>query len=40
MKKLTPQEKKELEFVTRQAIKVVIGIAVLFLTVLILSNIL
>jgi len=35
---MTPQEKKELKFITEQAIKVAIGIAVLFFALLVLST--
>ncbi len=35
---MTPQEKKELEFVTKQAVKVAIGIAVLFFALIIIST--
>lgn len=35
---MTPQEKKEFEFIVKSAIKVAIGIAVLFLILLIATN--
>lgn len=37
---MTPQDKKELEYVLNTAVKVAIGIAVLFFGLLILTNIL
>ncbi len=37
---MTPQEKKELDFVLKTATKVAVGIAILFLSLLILTNIL
>ena len=40
MKELTPEERAELEFVLKAATKCAIGIALVFLTLLILANIL
>ena len=37
---MTPQEKKELDFVLKTGLKCAIGIAILFLSLLILTNIL
>ena len=37
---MTPQEKKELKFVLKTGLKCAIGIAVLFLSLLILTNLL
>lgn len=37
---MTPQEKKELDFVLKTAVKVAVGIAILFFGLLILTNIL
>jgi hypothetical protein len=37
---MTDQEKKELDFVLKTGLKVAIGIAVLFLSLLILTNLL
>ena len=37
---MTPQEKKELEYVLKTALKVAVGIAVLFFGLLILNTIL
>lgn len=37
---MTPQEKKELDFVLKTATKVAVGIAVLFFGLLILTNLL
>lgn len=37
---MTPQEKKELDFVLKTAVKVAVGIAVLFFGLLILTSIL
>jgi hypothetical protein len=38
MKNLTPQEKKELDFITNQAVKVAIAIGILFFALIILST--
>jgi hypothetical protein len=38
MRNLSEQEKKELDFVTKQAVKVAVGIAILFFALLILST--
>ena len=37
---MTPEEKKELDYISKQATKVAVTIAVLFFTLLILSTIL
>jgi hypothetical protein len=37
---MTPQEKKELDFVLKTAVKVAVGIALLFFGLLILTNML
>jgi hypothetical protein len=37
---MTPEEKKELEFVTKTAFKAAIGIAILFATAIVIAEIL
>ncbi len=38
MRNLTPQEKKELDFITNQAVKVALAMAIIFFTLIILST--
>jgi hypothetical protein len=38
MRNLTPQEKKEFDFITRQSVKVALAMAIIFFTLIILST--